>query len=131
MQTSERDPGFLPCIHVSVIDDRVDCQIEVACHVTGYIVNGRLQGPPTMDVSSCGIKKGCYRYPDKCHVDTCDNIFTWKDHGDTIQFEVHTKIDPSIEGDNPWIGAGFSTDGNMVSSYVYMSMVNYLLENVH
>lgn len=68
----------------------------------------------SIDLSGCGISKGCYRLPSNCQQGACDKVFTWKQHDTFVDFQVEITIDPNTEKDNPWIAAGFSNNTKMV-----------------
>ena len=64
----------------------------------------------TIDLSTCGSTKGCYRYPEDCDIDTCTTVATWtpvEDEETSVMFEMQGR-------DVGWVGLGFSADDMMV-----------------
>ncbi|KAL4236801.1 DOMON domain-containing protein frrs1L [Mactra antiquata] len=46
-----------------------------------------------VDTVGCGITKGCYRIPEDCSEIECEYIFTWRDKGDKMVFEMSALTD--------------------------------------
>ena len=66
-----------------------------------------------IDLSGCGVTKGCFRSPRDCDVSDCDAVVTWTPRTDAsqtyIEFELQTRDD--------WVALGFSDDTNMVRHF--------------
>ena len=64
-----------------------------------------------IDVSSCGLSKGCYRNPPNCQGLECDAIVTWRNEKNIVEFELSAQTDG-------WVALGLSYDCKMVGSFI-------------
>ena len=84
-------------------------------------VSHNIGAPFTVDPQTCGITKGCYRYPVGCGSHDCENFLTWKPYGNDVLFELDAKITDDNDDDGGpswfWTAVGFSRDLMMVKIY--------------
>ncbi|CAD6197701.1 unnamed protein product [Caenorhabditis auriculariae] len=82
----------------------VTAQLTTAIHVT--------------HVSDCGVNRGCWRVPEGCtNSADCKAIVTWRHHRTSLTIELEAGL--QNEGNDEWIGVGFSKDRQMGNDTVF------------
>ena len=67
----------------------------------------------TVNLSSCGDTKGCFRHPTNCTgADDCTAVVTWTPRTDDTQ----TYIEFELQGTDNWVALGLSYDNLMVGA---------------
>jgi len=78
------------------------------------------KGFTPIDLSGCGVSKGCYRYtPGKypCQQDDCLYLVSWTKRQQSVTFEISAKAE--------WAAIGFSSDKDMGADDLVMCMKSY------
>lgn len=80
--------------------------------------------PPikSIDVSDCGNLKGCYRIPEGCIEQECEYIFTWKESGKKMKFEMSAITDGF---NDRYFAVALSEDIYMGSDMVFECVHNF------
>lgn len=82
---------------------------------------------PRIDVTGCGSTKGCYRVPEDCVEIECEYIFTWKNKGALMEYEMSALTDGF---NDRYFAVGFSEDIYMGKDMVFECVHNSSRENV-
>lgn len=74
-----------------------------------------------IDVSGCGSIKGCYRIPEGCVEEECEYIFTWREIGRKMRFEMSAVTDGF---NDRYVAVGLSADTYMGNDIVFECVHN-------